>query len=59
MTTKEKAVNDYIKAKNNQDECIGFIDGYDKGVENTIKSVHLVLLLGIGLGILIGVSFTI
>ena len=28
MTPKEKAVNDYIKAKHNQDECIGFIDGY-------------------------------
>ena len=28
MTTKEKAVNDYIKAKHNQDECFGFIDGY-------------------------------
>lgn len=59
MSLKEKSVNDYIKEKHNQDECSGFIDGYDKGVENTIKSVHLVLLLGIGLGILIGVSFTI
>jgi hypothetical protein len=28
MTAKEKAVNDYIKAKRNQDECVGFIEGY-------------------------------
>lgn len=30
MTTKEKAVNDYIKEKHNQDECFGFIDGYSQ-----------------------------
>jgi len=28
MTQIEKAVTDYIKAKRNQDECVGFIDGY-------------------------------
>ena len=28
MSLKEKAVNDYIKAEHNQDECFGFIDGY-------------------------------
>lgn len=27
------AMNDYIKAKNNQDKCIGFIDGYNKAKE--------------------------
>jgi hypothetical protein len=34
MTPKEKAVNDYIKAKHNQDECIGFIDGYTQCQED-------------------------
>lgn len=28
MKSIEKALNDYIKAKHKQDECIGFIDGY-------------------------------
>jgi len=35
MTQKEKAVNDYIKAKHNQDECVGFIDGYTQCQQDT------------------------
>ena len=35
MTQKEKAVNDYTKAKHNQDECVGFIDGYTQCQQDT------------------------
>jgi hypothetical protein len=35
MTQKEKAVTDYIKAKHNQDECVGFIDGYTQCQQDT------------------------
>jgi hypothetical protein len=42
MTPKEKAVNDYIKAKHNQDECIGFIDGYTKCQEDMVKDVKII-----------------
>ena len=35
MTQKEQAVNDYIKAKHNQDECVGFIDGYTQCQQDT------------------------
>lgn len=34
MSLKEKAVNDYIKAKHNQDECFGFIYGYTQCQED-------------------------
>ena len=37
MKTKEKAVNGYIKEKHNQDECIGFIDGYTQCQEDMLK----------------------
>lgn len=37
MTPKVKAVNDYIKAKHNQDECVGFIDGYTQCQEDMAK----------------------
>ena len=43
MITKEKAVNDYIKAKHNQDECIGFIEGYtqcQKDMADKIKEAY-------------------
>ena len=30
MTPKEKAVTNYVREKHNQDECVGFIDGYEK-----------------------------
>ena len=30
MTLKEKAVTNYVREKHNQDECVGFIDGYEK-----------------------------
>lgn len=29
IQSKEQLLNDYIKDKHNQDECIGFIDGMD------------------------------
>ena len=34
MTPKEKAVDNYIREKHNQDECIGFIDGYTQCQED-------------------------
>ena len=37
MKTKEKAVYNYIKEKHNQDECIGFIDGYTQCQEDMLK----------------------
>lgn len=39
MTTKEKAVNDYIKAKHNQDEYIGFIEGYTQCQEDMADKI--------------------
>ena len=29
---QEAAINAYIKEKHNQDECIGFIDGFEKAM---------------------------
>jgi len=40
MTPKEKAVNNYIKAKHNQDECIGFIDGYTQCQEDIFNELN-------------------
>lgn len=57
MTAKEKAVNDYIKAKRNQDECSGFIDGYEQAENDFVKSSYYILALGIIIGGLIVVSF--
>jgi hypothetical protein len=30
---QEAAINAYIKAGHNQDECIGFIDGFEKAMQ--------------------------
>lgn len=35
MTKKEKAVDNYIREKHTQEECIGFIDGYEKSQEDS------------------------
>lgn len=37
MTPKEKALDKYIREKHNQDECVGFIDGYEKCKEDIWK----------------------
>jgi|Laugrespbdmm15dd_1035085.scaffolds.fasta_scaffold02721_9 hypothetical protein len=34
MTPKGKALNEYIALKKTQEECVGFIDGYDKALED-------------------------
>ena len=34
MTPKEKAVTNYVREKHNQDECVGFIDGYTQCQED-------------------------
>lgn len=34
MKSKEKAVLEYVYEKHNQDECVGFIDGYEKCQED-------------------------
>ncbi len=32
--TKSKTVENYVNEKHNQDRCVGFIDGYEKALEN-------------------------
>jgi hypothetical protein len=39
MTPKEKAVDNYIREKHNQDECVGFIDGYTQCQEELGQKV--------------------
>ena len=34
MTPKVKAVDNYIREKHTQEECVGFIDGYEKCQED-------------------------
>jgi hypothetical protein len=34
MTPKGKALNEYIHLKKTQEECVGFIDGYDRALED-------------------------
>ena len=34
MTPKGKALNEYIFLKKTQEECIGFIDGYDRALRD-------------------------
>ena len=55
---KQKAINTYIKAKRNQDECSGFIDGYEQAENDFVKSSYYILALGIVIGGLIVASFT-
>jgi hypothetical protein len=37
MTPKEEAVTNYVREKHNQDECSGFIDGYEKCQQDIAK----------------------
>lgn len=32
---KEKSLNQYIEEKHTQEECIGFIDGYEKALKDS------------------------
>lgn len=41
MKNKENALTDYINEKHTQEECIGFIDGFDKGVSFKQYEVNL------------------
>lgn len=42
MTPKEKALDNYIREKHNQYECVGFIDGYEKCQDdNADESISL------------------
>jgi hypothetical protein len=59
MTKKEKAVDRYIRDKHTQDECIGFIDGYEVAEKKCIPAVYWVLSLGMLIGGLIVACFTI
>ncbi len=36
-TTKENSVSTYIKERHTQEECVGFIDGYEKAVQDFEK----------------------
>ena len=40
MIQKAKAVDSYIRKKNNQDKCVGFIDGYEKCQEDMIDKKY-------------------
>lgn len=43
MTTKGKALNEYISLKKTQEECIGFIDGYDRALrDNSITDTTFI-----------------
>jgi hypothetical protein len=57
MLKKQKAVYDYIKDKHTQDECSGFIDGYERAENDFVKSSYYILALGIVIGGLIVGSF--
>lgn len=39
----KKALNIYIKAKHTQDECIGFIDGYEQACEDIQIKLNIML----------------
>lgn len=41
---REKALQQYVKERHNQDECIGFIDGYEKAIRDVKAEVIIDLL---------------
>jgi len=57
LNKKQKALDNYIRCKHNQDECSGFIDGYEKAETDLSKSAYYILALGLFIGILIGLLF--
>ena len=57
MLKKQNAVNAYIKAKHTQDECSGFIDGYEQAENDFVTSSYYILALGIVMGGLIIACF--
>ena len=42
MTPKEKALDNYIREKHNQYECVGFIDGYEKCQEDMADKLKII-----------------
>lgn len=54
---KQKAVDDYIRHQHNQDECSGFIDGYERAENDFVTSSYYILALGIVIGGLIIACF--
>ena len=40
MKLKEKAVDNYIREKHNQNECVGFIDGYLQCQEDMVDKKY-------------------
>lgn len=57
LNNKEKALDNYIRAKHNQDRCSGFIDGYEEAETDLSTSAYYILALGLFMGILIGLLF--
>lgn len=50
MTTKEKALDQYIRDKHTQDECLAYIQGWEDAHDYQISNVYWVLALGMVLG---------
>jgi hypothetical protein len=66
MTAKEKAVNQYIRDKHTQEECAAYIDGwqdaymegYNASETKAVKAMYWILTLGIIIGIILTLIFT-
>ena len=50
MKKLEKAVDQYIRDKHTQDECLAYIEGWEDAHDYQINKVYLVLALGMLLG---------
>ena len=66
MTPKEKAVDQYIRDKHTQDECLAYIqgwedaymEGYNASEKTAVKAIYWVLALGMVIGTLFTLSLT-
>jgi hypothetical protein len=66
MTPKQKAVDQYIRDKHTQDECLAYIqgwedaymEGYNVSEEKAVKALYIILALGIFSGVILTLIFT-
>jgi hypothetical protein len=66
MTTKEKLLDQYIRDKHTQEECIAYIqgwedaytEGYKASEEKSVKALYWVFTMGIVTGIILTLVFT-
>lgn len=51
----EKQLNAYIKDKRTQEECVGFVDGYNSAKEYYRNKIYLAGCIGVVSGIAFGI----